>query len=84
MACGLPVVATATTGSQSIVVDGENGFLVSIGDYDALARKVVYLLNNPDVAKRMGAAGQQMVQRRFNRRETVGKIIEFWKDLCEF
>ena len=47
LAAGLPVVATATTGSKEIVKDGENGFLVSIGDSEALARKIIYLLNNP-------------------------------------
>lgn len=82
MACGLPVVATATTGSQSIVIDGENGFLVPIGDHQTLARKAIYLLNNPEVAKKMGAAGQQMVRERFEPKKITGKIIEFWKDLC--
>jgi glycosyltransferase involved in cell wall biosynthesis len=41
MAAGLPVVATATTGSKEIVKDGENGFLVPVGDSEALARKIL-------------------------------------------
>ncbi|MFC1701115.1 glycosyltransferase family 4 protein [Patescibacteria group bacterium] len=75
MVCGLPVVATATTGSKDIVVEGENGFLVPIGNSEALAKKIVYLLNNPEIAKKMGMEGQQMVKKRFNREKIIKEII---------
>ena len=82
MAAGLPVVATATTGSQEIIKDGLNGFLVPIGDSQALARKILYLLNNPDKAKEMGEAGRRMVKEKFDQQKIIKKIIKFWQDLC--
>ena len=82
MAAGLPIVATATTGSQEIIQDGINGFLVPIGDSSALARKVLYLLNNPEKAREMGNNGRQMVKERFNQEKIIGEIICFWQDLC--
>ena len=81
MACGLPVVATATIGSKEIVVDGKNGFLTPIGDSAALAKKVLYLLNNPETARQMGENGQKMVKEKFNREKIVQKILNFWQDL---
>lgn len=84
MACGLPVVATATTGSKEIIVDGQNGFLVPIGDEETLARKIIYLLNNPEIAKKMGETGQQMVKEKFNQETILKNIINFWRDLCVF
>ena len=81
MACGLPVVATTTTGSKEVIKNGVNGFLVPIGDSQALARKILYLLNNPDKAKEMGQAGKEMVREKFNQEKIIGKIIKFWKDL---
>jgi len=81
MACGLPVVATATTGSQEIITDGEDGFLVPIGDSPALARKILYLLNNPAKAKKMGETGKKMVRKRFNQQKIIKRIIDFWQTL---
>ena len=81
MAAGLPVVATKTTGSKEIIKDGVNGYLVPIGDSQALARKVLYLLNNPEKAKEMGKAGKKIVEKKFNQEKIMGKIIKLWKEL---
>ncbi len=53
MACRVPVVAYDNRGHRTIINDGENGFLVKHGDFKAMADKVVYLLDNPDVANRI-------------------------------
>jgi len=81
MACGLPIVATTTTGSKEIIKNGINGFLVPIGDSQALARKILYLLNNPDKAKEMGRVGKEIVREKFNQEKIIKKIIKFWEDL---
>jgi len=83
MAAGLPIVATATTGSKEIIVDGKNGFLVLIGDEQALAKKILYLLNNPDKAKEIGRAGREIAKEKFSQEKIIGKIIKFWKDLVK-
>ena len=81
MACGLPIIATATTGSKEIIEDEENGFLVPIGDSQALAKKILFLLNNPERAEQMGKKGQQMVKKRFDQQKIIKQMIKFWKDL---
>lgn len=83
MAAGLPIVATATTGSREIVQEGINGFLVPIGDSQALARKVLYLLNNPAKAEEMGKRGRQIVREKFNQEKIIKKIINFWQELSK-
>src|SRR5262249_61588037 len=50
MALRKPVVATDGGGTRELVVDGETGFLVPPENPDALAAKIEYLLDNPDVA----------------------------------
>jgi glycosyltransferase involved in cell wall biosynthesis len=54
MACGKPVVSTRVGGVSDLIQDGHNGFLVSSGDYEALADRVNYLLQNPETARRLG------------------------------
>jgi len=78
-ACSKPVVSTVTTGAKEIVEDGFNGFLVSIGDYEALAEKIIYLLNNESEAKKMGEQGREKMIKMFS--DNTEKIINFWKDI---
>ena len=61
MAAGIPIVATDVNGIPEAIHNGVNGFLVAPGDVRATAEKILYLLSNPDIAKRMGLEGQQRV-----------------------
>jgi len=67
MACGAPVVATATGGIPEIVVDGATGYLVSPGpDFThELAERINALLGDPATARRFGEAGRQRVLDHF-------------------
>lgn len=65
-AAGLPVVATRCGGPEEIVEDGKTGFLVSVGDGKAVAEKLAWLLDRPDEAAAMGAAGRALVATRFS------------------
>lgn len=80
-ACGKPVVSTATTGAKEIIIDGDNGYLVPIGDHQAIADKIIYLLSNPDVAQKMGERGRIMAKERFG--DNTAKIVKFWHDIIK-
>jgi glycosyltransferase involved in cell wall biosynthesis len=58
MLAGLPVVATTVNAVPNIVVAGETGLLAPPGQPELLARAIGYLLENPAVAARIGAAGR--------------------------
>jgi glycosyltransferase involved in cell wall biosynthesis len=65
MAARLPVVATAVGGSPEVVREGVNGFLVPPGAPAALARRILDLLANAQLRKRMGVKGRKIVEREF-------------------
>jgi L-malate glycosyltransferase len=52
-ACGLPVVTTDAGGIPDMVTDGETGFVVRVGDYNALAECAVKLLTRQNIARTM-------------------------------
>src|SRR5262249_16038980 len=79
MALGKPVVATDGGGTRELVVDGETGFLVPPGTPSALVAKIEYLLANPDIAKRMGEAGEARLRREFSIMRMVEETVKLYE-----
>lgn len=65
MASGLPVVATAVGGNAELLVEGQTGSLVSSGDVEAMAQRIVALAGDPQRCAAMGAAGRARVEQLF-------------------
>ncbi|TYB76239.1 glycosyltransferase family 4 protein [Bizionia myxarmorum] len=60
MAFGLPCVSTnCPSGPSEVIDDGENGFLVPVGDKDMLKRKLEILMTNPDLREKFGTAAKK-------------------------
>ena len=55
MTIGLPVVGTRVGGTESMVLDGETGYLVNVGDYQSLAEKVIDPLQHPQKSNSIGS-----------------------------
>ncbi len=59
LAAGVPVVATAVDGTPEVVHDGVNGCLVAAGDVAGLADRVIALLRDEDLWRRLSAAAPE-------------------------
>jgi len=81
MALSKPVVATDLGSISEQVIDGETGFLVSPGDYNALAGRIMKLLNDPVLADKMGKAGRELVDKKFAVKEMVNKYESLFEGL---
>ena len=66
MAAGLPVVASDVGGVPELVVDGVTGLLVPPGDPAALAAALERLLADAALRRRLGAAGRERAEERFD------------------
>lgn len=78
MATSLPIVATAVDGSAEAVVDGLNGLLVPPADTQAIASAIISMLQAPEIAARMGSAGQ-MRAAQFGARTMVDEIGDLYR-----
>ena len=65
-ACGKPVVGSNQGGAAEAILDGMTGFTVDPTSVDEVAEAVCTLLENPDLAARMGAAGRRYVIQKFS------------------
>lgn len=66
MKTGLPSVCYATDGVVDLLRDGENGFLVAPGDVDAFSERLVRLLNDADLRRRLGEAASASIGPEFD------------------
>jgi phosphatidyl-myo-inositol dimannoside synthase len=64
-ASGLPVVAGDSGGSPDAVRQGETGFVVHGRDIAAIAQRLVTLLSDRDLCRRMGVAGRAWAQEQW-------------------
>jgi glycosyltransferase involved in cell wall biosynthesis len=62
---GLPIVGFRATGTVDVVRDGETGFLVEIGNIDALTSALERVLHDEDLRRQLGLAGQRWVLENF-------------------
>jgi len=93
MACGVPVVAAAVGGIPEVVADGETGLLVPVDplddgtgqprDPDAfaadLAAALTRLVEDPELARKMGDAGRLRVVERFSWREVAAQTAAVYE-----
>jgi glycosyltransferase involved in cell wall biosynthesis len=81
MAAGLPVVASDIPGNRDLVAPGETGFLAPVGDKGGIARKLQTLLNQPELAARLGAAGRQRMLTEFRVDQMIARHAELYRQL---
>jgi glycosyltransferase involved in cell wall biosynthesis len=82
MACGTPLVATSGGALPEVVgADGETALVVPPGDSEALAAKLRWALDRPDLRRTVGAAGRQRVVDQWSWTHTARKTVEQYRIL---
>jgi glycosyltransferase involved in cell wall biosynthesis len=76
MACGLPVVVSDIPANRELVQHGENGWVVQAGDSVGFAQYTLKLLQNSELAARMGQAGQMLMEREFSIDRMLDRYVE--------
>jgi glycosyltransferase involved in cell wall biosynthesis len=66
MAVGVPVVATAVDGNLETVVNGETGLLVPPRNPQAMAKAIIRILKDKDLAVKMGQNARKLVEEKFS------------------
>ena len=78
---GLPVVATKICGIPEVVVNGKTGFLVPERDAEALADRLNYLIEHPEVREKFGRFGRKFVEENFNIKKLNKQLERIYLDI---
>jgi glycosyltransferase involved in cell wall biosynthesis len=81
MSAGIPVVATDIPGNRDLVIPGETGLLVDVGDRASLAQKTLMILGDSGLAGRFGTAGKKRMLEEFSIERMVERHEELYRGL---
>ena len=81
LAMGKPVISTRVGAVPELVRDGETGFLIEPQDAWGLAQCICYLLNEPEIGRRMGSQGRQLIETKFDLKQEVTAMADLYHEL---
>lgn len=77
----LPVVSTIHNGITENVKDNITGYLVPEFNYELMAEKLIYLIQHPDVAEKMGKEGREHIIRICNPETRITKVSNYLQQI---
>jgi glycosyltransferase involved in cell wall biosynthesis len=77
-----PVVATNAPGTTEVVVDGETGILVPMKQPTLLAKAIRDLVRDPELARKMGEAGRERVEKVFPVQLMIDRFAQLYSDIA--
>ncbi len=83
MACGLPAVSTNLVGIPDLVQHEVTGLLAEPNDIAGLADCLQRLIEDPDLSRRLAAAGRRRVQEVFDLSTALDPLIAEYKHFLE-
>jgi glycosyltransferase involved in cell wall biosynthesis len=82
-ACGRPLVATDVPGCRDIARDGLNALLVPLHDTDALTDAIDHLALDPQLRRKFGRAGRELVELQFSSQRIGRDLVALYRRLLE-
>jgi glycosyltransferase involved in cell wall biosynthesis len=83
LAAQRPAVATRVGGTPDVIRDGVDGFLVEVGDAEALSERLAELAVDPERRAQMGASGRERVLGRYAVERLVDDIDRLYRTLLD-
>tara|TARA_B100000315_G_scaffold179848_1_gene168675 strand:- start:1958 stop:3082 length:1125 start_codon:yes stop_codon:yes gene_type:complete len=81
MAMAKAIVATDVGGVTEALINEETGFIVPPANANVLAEKILILLENNDLAQKMGVKARKRVERNFSIQNSMNKVISIYNKI---
>ena len=83
MSCQVPVIGTSGSGMDSFLGDGAAGMLFRVGNIASMVEGCIRILENPDLARRMGEAGRKRAIEQYHQDIIVGRYEQLYREVLE-
>jgi len=83
LACGTPIVSTDIVGVAEDVKENNAGIIVPPRNPDALADAIIYLLENKDLARKMGENGRRLVEEKYTWKRIAEMTEKIYEEVIE-
>lgn len=81
MAIAKPVIATSGGGTDEIVINNQNGFLIDPMNEDQLIEKIKLLMNDGDLRMKLGKRGNEMIFEKFDLKIMTANYLKIYSKL---
>lgn len=81
MAVGLPVLASDIPPNRELVLEATTGHLIPVGDRAGFARAALSLLERPEKAQQMGAAGRERMATEFSVARMISGYAQIYREV---
>jgi len=77
------IISTEVGGINQLIKNGHNGWLINVGDREALANKIVFFAENRDKIDEMGENLFKTVEKNFSSRKMAENHVKIYKEILE-
>ena len=79
MACGTPVIATSKGGTNEIINNNFNGYILNHKDYVSVSNKIIHLKNNKNITQSFSKRAETLVKEKFS----IELMIKNFQEIIE-
>ena len=79
MASARPIIVTNCGGMPEVVKDGINGFVIPVKDFEALASRIIQLLEDRKLRRRLGYTGRQIVESQYTKERVTQDTLSVYR-----
>ena len=77
----MPAISTLHNGIPEGLLVGKSGFLVPEKDSNAIAEKLIYLIEHPEIWPQMGRCGRKFVEVKYDIKILNNQLVDIYKKL---
>ncbi|MEM5790557.1 MAG: glycosyltransferase family 4 protein [Candidatus Aenigmatarchaeota archaeon] len=81
MCFGLPIIAFNVGGNKDVIENGKNGFLISFGDTEKMAKKIIEVLTNPTLKERLSLGSREILKRKFHLKKVIKNLTVIFNEI---
>ena len=78
---GIPCIGTDVVGTNEVIIDDYNGYLIPLNDADALAYRIAQLMDSPETRKRLSQNATAYAKEHFDEEKVIKRLLTLYEEV---